>query len=75
MFIRAVRASRGKLEPSCFSHQLVESLRTEKGPRQRLIMHLGTLDLPKPRWRELAAAGQRHMELPMAVSYFSPSDR
>lgn len=56
MYIRAVQASSDQTGTAYTNHLLVESLRTEKGPRQRLIMHLGTLDLPRPRWRELAAA-------------------
>ena len=28
-------------------HRLLESVRTAKGPRQRLVLSLGTLDLPK----------------------------
>ncbi len=36
-------------------HRLVESYRNENGdPRQRTIMHLGTIDLPENRWKELA---------------------
>ncbi|WP_019412409.1 IS1634 family transposase [Paenisporosarcina sp. TG20] len=37
-------------------HVLVESYRTEKGPRQRVVMQLGTLTLPKSEWKKLAAA-------------------
>lgn len=33
---------------------LIESYRTEKGPRQRIIMSLGTLDLEKPELKKLA---------------------
>jgi hypothetical protein len=32
----------------------VESVQTESGPRQRPIMHLGTLSLPKEEWSQLA---------------------
>lgn len=56
MFIRTVRTSSGQAGTSFLNHQLVESYRTEQGPRQRLIMNLGSLDLPKGRWKELAAA-------------------
>ena len=38
------------------AHQLVESYRSERGPRQRVVMYLGALmDLPKAQWRALAA--------------------
>lgn len=33
---------------------LVENVRTEKGPRQRLILNLGTLDIPPDQYKELA---------------------
>lgn len=36
-------------------YRLVEAYRNENGdPRQRTIMHLGTIDLPENRWKELA---------------------
>lgn len=37
------------------THRLVEVIQTDKGPRQRIIMHLGTISLPKSEWRKLAA--------------------
>ena len=37
------------------THKLVQSYHTEKGSRQRVIMSLGKLDLPRNRWGELAA--------------------
>ena len=36
------------------SHRLVESVRTPRGPRQRTLMNLGKLDLPKDQWKDLA---------------------
>ena len=36
------------------AHKLVESFQTEKGPRQRIVMQLGTLTLPKSEWKKLA---------------------
>ena len=33
---------------------LVENVRTEKGPRQRLILNLGALDIPQDKYKELA---------------------
>ena len=56
MFIRAV-SSRDRTTGTLYtSHQLVESYRSERGPRQRVVMYLGALDLPKTQWRALAAA-------------------
>jgi hypothetical protein len=37
-------------------HKLVASVRTEKGPRQKIIMPLGTLTVPRIDWKRLAHA-------------------
>jgi transposase len=37
-------------------HKLVSSIRTEKGPRQTIIMPLGTLSVPRIDWKRLAHA-------------------
>jgi len=34
---------------------LVENIRTEKGPRQQLILNLGTLDVPPEQYKALAS--------------------
>ena len=55
MFIRAV-TSRDRTTGTVYtSHQLVESYRSERGPRQRIVLYLGALGLPKAQWRALAA--------------------
>jgi len=54
MYLRAIPKTNPQNGAIYTTHQLVESHRTEKGPRQRMIMHLEGLDLPKLRWRELA---------------------
>lgn len=53
MYIRATKTKiKGK---EYVVHRLVEAYRNENGqPRQRVIMHLGTIDVPKERWKELA---------------------
>lgn len=55
MFIRESKTKNKKTEITYTTHKLVENYRTEKGTRQRVIMSLGTLTLPKKRWTELAA--------------------
>jgi len=53
MFIRTVQ-KRNKLSWTKYScQQLVESVRTEKGVRQRLLLSLGKLTLPKDDWPRL----------------------
>lgn len=55
MFIRQTSTKLKKSNTTYIKHQLVESFRTDKGPRQRVIMELGTLTLPKSEWRRLSA--------------------
>lgn len=56
MYIRETVTQNKKTKKNYFKHTLVESYRTENGPRQRVVMQLGTLTLPKSEWRKLAAA-------------------
>ena len=55
MFIREYKTTNKKTATEYITHRLVESYKTEKGPRQRIIMHLGMIDVPKSQWRHLAA--------------------
>lgn len=55
MFIRESKTKNKKTKIIYSTHKLVENYRTDAGVRQRVIMSLGTLTLPKKRWRELAA--------------------
>ncbi|OQY12912.1 MAG: hypothetical protein B6I31_02220, partial [Desulfobacteraceae bacterium 4572_19] len=52
MFIR--ESTKFKKNKKYIQHQLVESIRTPNGPRQKLILNLGILDIPKDKWKELA---------------------
>ena len=52
MFIGQLKVSRNGR--SYTYHRLLESVRTDKGPRQRLVLSLGTLQLPKSEWPRLA---------------------
>lgn len=45
MFIRKAIKKNRKTQKEYFSYQLMESIRTERGPRQRLVLNLGC-DLP-----------------------------
>lgn len=56
MFIRETVTQNKVTKTKYKKHVLVESYRTEKGPRQRVVMQLGTLTLPKSEWKKLAAA-------------------
>jgi transposase len=54
MYIRAIRKNNGYSSKIYYTHKLMESVRTEKGPRQRTILNLGTLELDKDKWKDLA---------------------
>jgi len=54
MFIRASKTKNKKTGEVYTKHQLVESYRSHKGPRQRVILNLGRVDIPKKDWRRLA---------------------
>ena len=54
MFITTVK-KQNKGNPVVFEYQhLVEFIRTPKGPRQRFLLNLGKLELPKEEWPLLA---------------------
>jgi transposase len=55
MFIRAVAHKNKKNRKKYNTYKLVESVRTERGPRQSTVLNLGTdFDLPKEDWKQLA---------------------
>lgn len=58
MFIREYVTTNKKTQTKYVTHRLVESYRVTEGDKslvkQRIIMHLGTLDLPKSLWPKLA---------------------
>jgi len=53
MFIRSVFKRNKPGSPKYEYHQLVESIRTEKGARQKLLLSLGRLSLPSDKWPSL----------------------
>ena len=56
MFIREVKTTNKKTGVTYSKYQLVESYRSEKGPRQRIVLTLTELDLDKALWPALANA-------------------
>jgi transposase len=55
MFIRRVPHKNRKTRKEYYTYKLVDSIRTERGPRQRDILNLGVdFDLPKEQWKDLA---------------------
>jgi len=54
MFIRA-SIQKKKTQAEYKTFKLVESFRTERGPRQRTVLNLGAgFDLPEAQWKDLA---------------------
>lgn len=54
MYIKRVRKSNPRSKKVYEYLHLVENVRTQKGPRQRLILNLGAIDIPKEHYKELA---------------------
>ena len=54
MFIREIVKKNPGSPKSFVYHRLMESVRTPKGPRQRILLNLGQLDLPRSEWKALA---------------------
>lgn len=71
MYIREVKTKlKGK---EYIVHRLVESYKNIEGkPRQRVIMHLGTIDVPKNRWKELAYLLEQRISGQISFQSFTP---
>ena len=55
MFIRAVEHTNKKNSRKYRTYKLVDSVRTERGPRQTTVLNLGSdFELPKKHWKQLA---------------------
>ncbi len=54
MYIKKVKKSNKNSSKVYEYLHLVENIRTEKGPRQRLILNLGSVDIPSDQYKELA---------------------
>lgn len=54
MFIREIVKKNPSSPKNFVYHRLMESVRTPKGPRQRILLNLGQLDLPRSDWKALA---------------------
>jgi hypothetical protein len=56
MFIRESKTKNKKTGKVYIKHSLVESIRTERGPRQRVALTLGRLSVDREHWKKLATA-------------------
>lgn len=71
MFIReASKTAKGK---RYVQHQLIRSVRTSAGPRQRVELNLGVLDVPREKWKELANAIESYIHNQPSLFLTDPS--
>ena len=54
MFIKEIVKRNPTSDKTFIYHRLMEAVRTPRGPRQRIILNLGKLDIPKDEWKTLA---------------------
>jgi transposase len=54
MFIKEIIKKNHTSDKTFTYHRLMEAVRTPRGPRQRIILDLGKLDLPREDWKTLA---------------------
>jgi len=70
MYIKEIKTRNSKTGKKYVKYTLVESVRTDKGPRQRTVMQLGNLKLSKEMWPALIAelesriSGQSSLNIP-----------
>ena len=70
MFIKEIVKKNTTSDRTFTYHRLMEAVRTPRGPRQRIILNLGRLDLPREEWKTLAnrieeiLSGQRALFIP-----------
>ncbi len=54
MYIRSIKVANGKTKKQYTYLNLVENIRTDKGPRQRIILNLGKLDIDSSQYKALS---------------------
>ena len=54
MFIREITKKEHATGKVYVYHRLMEAFRTPKGPRQRIVLDLGRLEIPREQWKTLA---------------------
>jgi transposase len=61
MFIRETKTKNTKTGKVYRKYTLVQSVRTDEGPRQRTVMQLGQISIPRKSWPALAAEIERRI--------------
>lgn len=54
MFIKEIKKQNKGYDKTFIYHRLMESYRTDRGPRQRTLLNLGKLTIPKNQWKLIA---------------------
>lgn len=71
MFIKEIIKKNPDYDKTFIYHRLMEAVRTTRGPRQRIILNLGRLDIPREDWKTLA--NRIEEILSGQVSFLSPA--
>ena len=72
MYIKEVKKQNKGYRKVFVSHRLIESYRTDRGPRHRTILNLGKLSLPKDQWKILS---DRIEEIVVGQTSLIPPDK
>jgi transposase len=70
MFIREISKKNSSSDKIFVYHRLMESVRTPQGPRQKILLNLGKLEIPTDQWKTLANRieeiylGQQSFQMP-----------
>ena len=73
MYIKKVKKSNSGSKKTYYYLHLVENVRTPSGPRQRLILNLGRLNIPRDKYKELANCIEAILTGQSALFSFDPS--
>ena len=68
MYVKKVKKTSSKNSTKSYTYlHLVENVRTEKGPRQRLLLNLGTLPLKESEFRLFSKEVERTLSGQMVI--------
>ena len=74
MYIRESKTRNKKTGKVYLKHALVESVRTERGPRQRVVLTLGVLNVEREYWKDLANSLEACLTGAQELMYLSGFD-
>lgn len=74
MYIRESKTRNKKTGKVYIKHSLVESIRTDRGPRQRVVLTLGELTVDREYWKDLALSLEACLTGTQELMYLSDFD-